>query len=85
LRTAALERPDPRLIDEQLQRLKAYKENRSSSQLTNALDAISRAAENEEENVFEKIVAATEAGATHGEICARVRRDLGFGQPLIAA
>jgi len=85
LRTAALERPDPRLIDQQLQRLRAYKENRSSIQLNNALDAISRAAENEAENVFEKIVAATEAGATHGEICARVRRDLGFGQPLIAA
>jgi len=85
VRAPALERPDPRLIDEQLQRLKSYKENRSSRHVNTALDAITGATENEAQNVFEKIVAATEAGATHGEICARVRRDLGFGQPLIAA
>ena len=28
------------------------------------------------------IVAATGAGATHGEVCAVLRRELGFGQPL---
>jgi hypothetical protein len=25
------------------------------------------------------VVAAAEAGCTHGEICARLRRELGFG------
>jgi methylmalonyl-CoA mutase, N-terminal domain len=84
-RVAALERPDPKLIEEQLDRFKTYKEDRSATDVERALDDISRAAEGENENVFEKVVAATEAGATHGEICARVRRDLGFGQPLIAA
>ncbi len=84
-RIAALERPDPMLIDAQLKRFKAYKENRSASEVTGALDAISRAAGDDTENIFEKVVAAAEAGATHGEICARVRKDLGFGQPLIAA
>jgi len=85
LRTTALERPDSKLIDEQLKRFKDYKEARSAVRLNRALDAISRAAGDESENIFGEIVAAAEAGATHGEICARVRRDLGFGQPLIAA
>jgi methylmalonyl-CoA mutase, N-terminal domain len=29
-----------------------------------------------------RVVAAADAGATHGEICACLRRELGFGQPL---
>ena len=33
-------------------------------------------------NVFERVVEAAEAGCTHGEICAPLRRELGFGQPL---
>ena len=33
-------------------------------------------------NVFGAVVDAAEAGATHGEICACLRRELGFGQPL---
>ena len=36
-------------------------------------------------NVFEKLVEAAEAGATHGEICAKLRDEFGFGQPLVAA
>jgi len=84
-RVSALERPDPALIDAQLQRLKDYKSNRSLQQATQALDAISRAATGTTENVFEKVVLAADAGATHGEICARVRRDLGVGVPLVAA
>jgi methylmalonyl-CoA mutase N-terminal domain/subunit len=82
---SSLERPNPDLIESQLQRLKAYKKDRSQTELNKALDAITQASNEPEINIFEKIVAATEAGATHGEICARVRRDLGFGQPLVAA
>ncbi len=33
-------------------------------------------------NIFGCVVAAAEAGATHGEICSTLRRELGFGQPL---
>jgi methylmalonyl-CoA mutase, N-terminal domain len=29
--------------------------------------------------VFAQVVAAAEAGCTHGEICATLRRELGFG------
>ena len=34
-------------------------------------------------NIFERVVDAAEAGCTHGEICATLRRELGFGQPLV--
>jgi methylmalonyl-CoA mutase N-terminal domain/subunit len=34
-------------------------------------------------NVFEQVVAAAEAGVTHGEICHCLRTELGFGQPLV--
>jgi hypothetical protein len=30
-----------------------------------------------------RVVDAAEAGCTHGEICAMLRRELGFGQPLV--
>ncbi len=80
-----LERPDPKLIDDQLKRFKTFKEDRSSSDVEKALDAIRHAADDENENIFATIVAAADSGATHGEICARVRSDLGFGQPLVAA
>jgi methylmalonyl-CoA mutase N-terminal domain/subunit len=29
--------------------------------------------------VFGKVVEAAEAGCTHGEICGRLRKELGFG------
>jgi len=31
------------------------------------------------------VVEAVMAGTSHGEVCARVRAELGFGQPLVAA
>lgn len=36
-------------------------------------------------NVFEALVEAALAGSTHGEMCPRLRRELGFGQPLVVA
>ncbi len=36
-----------------------------------------------EANVFAQVVAAAEAGCTHGEICGTLRRELGFGRPLV--
>jgi methylmalonyl-CoA mutase N-terminal domain/subunit len=37
------------------------------------------AAQDPRENVFGKVVEAAEAGCTHGEICGRLRKELGFG------
>jgi methylmalonyl-CoA mutase N-terminal domain/subunit len=45
----------------------------------NALDDLARAANAPRANVFEHVVAAAEARCTHGEICATLRRELGFG------
>ncbi len=41
------------------------------------------AANNERENVYEQIVEAAEAGVTHGEIVSLLRKELGFGRPLV--
>ncbi|MGZ8994356.1 MAG: methylmalonyl-CoA mutase family protein, partial [Burkholderiaceae bacterium] len=73
--------PDPMAIDAQCARLKAFKQNRSKADAANALDNLARSAQGTS-NVMASIVAAAEGGATHGEICAVLRRELGFGQPL---
>ena len=41
------------------------------------------AANSENQNVFKHVVDAAAAGATHGEIIGVLRRELGFGEPLI--
>ncbi len=80
-----LERPDQTLIDQHILALKTFKADRSNETVKKALDGLTEAAENEDINIFGKIVEAVEVGVTHGEICGRLRRDLGFGQPLVAA
>jgi methylmalonyl-CoA mutase N-terminal domain/subunit len=77
------ERPDLARMTEHVARFKAYKEERSPSDVRRALDALARAAESERENVFERIVEAAEAGVTHGEIVGCLRKELGFGHPLV--
>ena len=42
-----------------------------------------RAAGDPRQNIFARVVEAAEAGCTHGEICATLRRELGFGQLLV--
>jgi methylmalonyl-CoA mutase N-terminal domain/subunit len=81
----ALKPPPRRIIDAQLARLKRFKAGRNQADVGRALDALARAAESEDENVFEKVVGAACADATHGEICATLRKVYGFGQPLIVA
>jgi methylmalonyl-CoA mutase N-terminal domain/subunit len=49
------------------------------------MDDLARAANDESMNIFEHTIAAARAGATHGEMVACLRRELGFGQPLVAA
>jgi methylmalonyl-CoA mutase, N-terminal domain len=77
------ERPDLARMTEHVARFKAYKEERSPSDVRRALDALARAANSERENVFERIVEAAEAGITHGEIVGGLRKELGFGHPLV--
>ncbi|MFQ5954298.1 MAG: methylmalonyl-CoA mutase family protein [Kiloniellales bacterium] len=83
---APLQRPRRKTIEAHIARLRAFKKERSQARLGAALDALAQAANAEpapDQNVFEKAVEAAEAGATHGEICACLRREMGFGEPLI--
>lgn len=80
-----LERPDRSAMEAQVQKLKKFKADRSLAGVERALAAMARACENEDDNVFSRLVDAADAGATHGEICTCLRAELGFGQPLIAA
>ena len=57
----------------------AWKAARSQAAVTKALDDLARAANAPRANVFEHVVVAAEAACTHGEICATLRRELGFG------
>jgi len=76
-----LEYPARERIDAQLARLADYKAQRANAPAQKALDGLARAAQGSD-NIMAQVVAAAEAGATHGEICAVLRRELGFGQPL---
>ncbi len=80
-----LKRPDKAKIDTQLARFKAFKAERSQTKVRAALDALAAAANSEDQNVFAAVVDAAAAGATHGEIVGRLRQEMGFGQPLVAA
>jgi methylmalonyl-CoA mutase N-terminal domain/subunit len=77
-----LDAPERSRIDAQIERLARFKAERSTAAVDNALGALARAAQSTRDNIFEQVVAAAEAGVTHGEICATLRRELGFGQPL---
>ena len=75
----SLPKPDPRKMDEHIAAFKAYKAARSQEAATKAQDALARAANDGKANVFAAVVAAAEAGCTHGEICGTLRREMGFG------
>jgi methylmalonyl-CoA mutase, N-terminal domain len=77
-----LEYPDRSRMDEQVRRLAQFKADRSSSAVRHSLDGLARTAGATGGNIFEQVVLAAQAGATHGEICGTLRRELGFGQPL---
>lgn len=81
---AALSRPRPGVLQAQLQRLARYKRARSMDAVDASLDALARGAASEQDNVYEKVVDAAIAGATHGEIVATLREEMGFGEPLVA-
>lgn len=77
-----LEYPDQARMKNYLAQLAAFKANRSNGDVRKAIDALARSANDRSANVFAHVVAAAEAGATHGEICSTLRHELGFGQPL---
>jgi methylmalonyl-CoA mutase, N-terminal domain len=77
------ERPDSARMNEHVARFKAHKAARNQTDITRALDALKRAANSAHENVYERIVEAADVGVTHGEIVSLLRRELGFGHPLV--
>jgi methylmalonyl-CoA mutase N-terminal domain/subunit len=79
----AVERPDAGAMAHHLAEFTAMKAARSASKVDAALDGLTRAAESQDANVFGAVVEAARAGLTNEEICGRLRRDLGFGQPLV--
>jgi methylmalonyl-CoA mutase N-terminal domain/subunit len=78
----AVERPDPAKMQAHLDAFAGWKASRSAAAVNAALDGLTRAAEDPKANVFAAVVDGARAGLSNEEICARLRRDLGFGQPL---
>jgi len=79
----ALPTPDPEKMRAHIAAFQAYKARRSQAAVQAAQDGLAAAANDPRQNIFARVVEAAEAGCTHGEICATLRRELGFGQPLI--
>jgi methylmalonyl-CoA mutase N-terminal domain/subunit len=86
LQRPAVERPDPVAMQAHVDALVGWKRARPQAGVDAALDALTRAAEAKPgtagSNVFGAIVDGVRAGLSHEEVCARLRRDLGFGMPL---
>ena len=55
-----------------------WKRERANDDVRNALDVLARTANAKtgDANIFGSVVAAAEVGATHGEICGTLRREL---------
>jgi methylmalonyl-CoA mutase, N-terminal domain len=79
------ERPDIGRMKAHVERFKAFKSSRSQNEVNRVLDDLARAANSPNENLFQRVVEAAERGATHGEIVGRLRKELGFGHPLVLA
>ena len=72
-------KPDAQTMREHIEAFRAHKAARSQSAVRTAQDALARAANDPKDNVFAQVIAAAEAGCTHGEICGTLRREMGFG------
>ena len=83
LPTTGLPRPKEQDIKKYLESLHVYKKKRNNDIVSKALDDLAETANTENKNLFEAVVQATRANATQGEIIEILRRELGFGQPLI--
>jgi methylmalonyl-CoA mutase, N-terminal domain len=78
-----VERPEAAAMQRHLDAFRSAKAGRSASAVAQALDALTRATESKGGNVFAAVVDGARAGLTNEEVCTRLRRDLGFGQPLV--
>jgi methylmalonyl-CoA mutase N-terminal domain/subunit len=72
-------KPDAQKMRSHIEAFRAHKAARSQAAVAAAKDALARSANNAKDNVFAQVVAAAEAGCTHGEICGTLRREMGFG------
>ena len=79
----ALAKPDAAQMAGHRRAFGEWKAQRSSAQVDEALTALARSANGDDTNMFGQVVAAAEVGCTHGEICGILRRELGFGNPLV--
>jgi len=81
--------PRSRLETERLEaylaNFEAYKRNRDQGAVQRALDDLARACNSEDESTYAQVINCALEGVTHGEICGRVRKEMGFGEPLIVA
>ena len=78
-------RADPAVLERYFERLRAFKARRDAAQVARALDDLARAFDDPAANTYAAVVAAIDAGATHGEVCARARDAVGDGVPLVVA
>jgi methylmalonyl-CoA mutase N-terminal domain/subunit len=85
MKREALKPPPRKVMEAQVKRLKKFKADRDGTKVSAALEALQRAAESRDQNVYERVVDAAGEGITHGEICALLRKVYGFGHPLIVA
>ena len=79
-----ISRPDPGSIDKYLEQLSAFRAGRDHGAVQRSLDELAFAFYTADANTYGKVVDAVRAGATHGEICARVRDVVGFGHPYVS-
>ena len=63
--------------------MRDFRARRSAVAVERALDALVRSFDDPKVNAYGFVVAALDAGATHGEVCARTREAVGFGEPLV--
>ncbi len=82
---ASLERPVPEAIEKLVTRLGGFKAGRDQGKLRQALGELARAAGSDDLNIFEYVVEAAAAGASHGEIVSCLQEEMGTGEPLVAA
>ena len=82
-RPKARERLSRKRAADYLTSFQEFKRDRDNASVKRALDGLSRACASADENTYEHVVNCALTGATHGEICGRVRNVLGDGQPLI--
>jgi methylmalonyl-CoA mutase N-terminal domain/subunit len=82
-RPPTLERPNPQKLDRYLADLREFRARRSQTEVDHALDELARSFDDDKANAFGAVVYAIGVGATHGEVCARTRSAVGFGEPLV--